>query len=981
MSKQFQVFDVGGDVFTLSVTIADGKIIDSKWFRPEESIWLKEVIRNKKIDVVTGMNLQIYLRTIYDPVTMSTCRQIESGQIPMNQVAKLRRGVRFVMFLPGWRTDENLNTSWCFMKFAHHMAHSGFNCIFVDLPGYNKSTVGSQSRCAPEKWNKFDVDIVRVILETLKIPRVQLVCWGDSASIALNCMKRIPKMLANRHVLLAPIVTGMQEPEIAKLMLSTSTTFFLAYDPKSYGDKSREVILFKVKDTLAMFHAIAAKSKLLAHQVNIGHLAAKDLQRVTLSESPDPGLASVNALVPSRYFMIYLEEFLIGTMVGVYNSADLGERLDKLERVKQHMKTQQDKINTMKGSSANEMSQAQIDVLRKMQQQEHQLGAGGLVPTMRKESQFEKYERLHRWKFKKQVPDYSFGVRVLEKNLANETEQALATSLDEYLDTFGAEEDEFLQACDASGKAHDKESKDERLNELRSRAEVDPLEQLGRWQKAAELSYHQFQMEQRTGVEDVQTAMATSRREVDLTSMLTEEERRSRPNNAPASVDVGTFYQPAPQYRWQEAQQRERQQAEQDQERQRAEAQARAAFASGPTSGGPPNADEAVRKALFESEQLERRMEGTDRFSIANQPQDKEDDELLMMAQDASRATRELEKKGIFGPVLESGAASGRSGVASFRGGSRARLGDEEDDDDDIPRVLDGIHRRERPVDSASSVAASECLEVSVKGQVNSGSNSEVASNADSSAASDRTDPARSGTRNRTAGRVPGRGGSYATSVGPSRSRSAHSHVAFSHGEQVPALNDDAASSSGGASSADFEAGLSSSSETMTNGSHSTRRGGHAAKRLSRVASAEFPTVAGLKLVDHPDVGKPPTLKRKKKKNRVAFMNGHEFNLPPEEIAKRSNQRVSSASAKGHANSRGGRSTADQAFAQVHEANRASEMLEENSADRSLCRGSSPRSVNNGGGSSSSLLGRIRRSLSSLMFGTRKREDAVQRFG
>ena len=88
---------------------------------------------------------------------------------------------------------------------------------------------------------------------------------------------------------------------------------------------------------------------------------------------------------------------------------------------------------------------------------------------------------------------------VLERNLVDETETALATSLDEYLDTFGAEEDEFLRACDESANTLKKEQKDERLLELRSRVEVDPMEQLANWQKAAEDSYHQFQLEQRTG--------------------------------------------------------------------------------------------------------------------------------------------------------------------------------------------------------------------------------------------------------------------------------------------------------------------------------------------------------------------------------------------------------------------------------------------------------------------------------------------------
>jgi len=462
------------------------------------------------------------------------------------------------------------------------------------------------------------------------------------------------------------------------------------------------VIMFKVSDTLAMFREIAEKSALLAHQINIGVLTANDLQRVILSESPDPGLPSVCGLVPSKYFTIFFEEFLIGTMVGTYNSQNLQGRLEFLERLKVHMKTQQEKMAHLEEGG---LTGTQAEALKKMQEQtEDDLGAATMMRQNRRESRFEKYQRLSHWKLKKTVPEYSFGVRVLERNLVDETETALATSLDEYLDTFGAEEDEFLRACDESANTLKKEQKDERLLELRSRVEVDPMEQLANWQKAAEDSYHQFQLEQRTGFEDVQHAVAMSKREVDLTSMLQEEDRRTRPNNAPsAAIDIGTLYQPAPQLRWQQAQQREL--AEKRAEDARAAQQQRKVPDASAVRDG---ADEAIRRAMLESEQLEKRMGFVDRFSARSQPQDLDDEELLSLA-------REKSKKHTSGPGTESPPAlSPSASVARLSSGGAGPDAEESSDaeDDDIPRA--GSHRL-APQSSSSRGPASVSRGISGK--------------------------------------------------------------------------------------------------------------------------------------------------------------------------------------------------------------------------------------------------------------------------
>ncbi len=66
MSKQFQVFDVGGDVFTLSVAISDAHVLKSPYFSSDESLFLREGIRTRRLEIATGENIQIFVRTVYD---------------------------------------------------------------------------------------------------------------------------------------------------------------------------------------------------------------------------------------------------------------------------------------------------------------------------------------------------------------------------------------------------------------------------------------------------------------------------------------------------------------------------------------------------------------------------------------------------------------------------------------------------------------------------------------------------------------------------------------------------------------------------------------------------------------------------------------------------------------------------------------------------------------------------------------------------
>ncbi len=272
---------------------------------------------------------------------MSKSKFMEA-EMPLHKLLQARKSVKFVLFLHPY--GDKLTSAWCFMPFAYGFIRQHFNCIFLDLPGFNKSTVASTSRCPPSRWAAYDVDIVNQVLEFLKIPRVHIVAMGEACEMFLNCLHKIPKSLARTHVLISPSLpeqalrTKYTEQFMSKLILSTSTTVLVMHDPKTYGNQANTIGKFRQSSTLRMFEQLKAQSALLYEQVLMAEIGAKDLQKVILAPSPDPGLADVCAVLPSRYFLLYLQEFLAGNKIGKFDSANLRWKLADLHKAQEMLK-------------------------------------------------------------------------------------------------------------------------------------------------------------------------------------------------------------------------------------------------------------------------------------------------------------------------------------------------------------------------------------------------------------------------------------------------------------------------------------------------------------------------------------------------------------------------------------------------------------------------------------------------------------------
>ncbi len=380
---------------------------------------------------------------------------------------------------------------------------------------------------------------------------------GESCEIFLNCLQKIPKSLARTHILVAPVFSDhtlkkkFKLEEMSKLLLASSVSLLVLHDPMSYGDQKRAVSCFRQQPTLKRFRELIHFHSLLKEQVTIGEISTQDLQKIVLAPSPDPGLSDVCCVLPSRYFMTYITQFLQNDCkMGPYDSNDLQGKLDKLyterKQMLERMRTQHERAQNKKGgmgalaadkSKAGEGGDAdeEMDKLMKAENEKSLMQANAEAASGIKENPKEKRLRLANWKSAKIVPDYSFGVRVLEQKLSEETEQALQQSLEEYLEDLGDEEETYLEACKQSSEQLKREEVDMRIAELRNRAEVDPVEMLRGWQRAAEESYHRFQMERvNVDKEAFDRAIANSRLEVNLDTMLEEEEQRDRPNNAPS---------------------------------------------------------------------------------------------------------------------------------------------------------------------------------------------------------------------------------------------------------------------------------------------------------------------------------------------------------------------------------------------------------------------------------------------------------------
>lgn len=82
-----------------------------------------------------------------------------------------------MLFLHPYR---EATSAWAWMKMALPFTRKGLNCVFVDLPGFNKSTVAQHARCDPSKWMKYSVDIISAVLETLRLPKVHIVAAHEA---------------------------------------------------------------------------------------------------------------------------------------------------------------------------------------------------------------------------------------------------------------------------------------------------------------------------------------------------------------------------------------------------------------------------------------------------------------------------------------------------------------------------------------------------------------------------------------------------------------------------------------------------------------------------------------------------------------------------------------------------------------------------------------------------------------------------------
>ena len=60
--RQFSVFEVGGDVFSLSVEIADQKVLASKHFTSDERHFFTEHLQEKCVEISSKENVQIWVK-------------------------------------------------------------------------------------------------------------------------------------------------------------------------------------------------------------------------------------------------------------------------------------------------------------------------------------------------------------------------------------------------------------------------------------------------------------------------------------------------------------------------------------------------------------------------------------------------------------------------------------------------------------------------------------------------------------------------------------------------------------------------------------------------------------------------------------------------------------------------------------------------------------------------------------------------------
>mmetsp|Transcript_64744 Transcript_64744/g.189855 ORF Transcript_64744/g.189855 Transcript_64744/m.189855 type:complete len:547 (+) Transcript_64744:134-1774(+) len=99
----------------------------------------------------------------------------------------------------------HMTTSWAFMKFAKQFLDMGMSVVFIDFPGFGRSSVATKVHVEVERWIDYDWRIVSDMLVDMGVQATCTVSCEESCGTVLRMLLCLPQMLGAHHIFLNPV--------------------------------------------------------------------------------------------------------------------------------------------------------------------------------------------------------------------------------------------------------------------------------------------------------------------------------------------------------------------------------------------------------------------------------------------------------------------------------------------------------------------------------------------------------------------------------------------------------------------------------------------------------------------------------------------------------------------------------------------------------------------------------------------------------
>lgn len=214
---------LGGEAFHVVSEPSDVTVLQGELFGEKERRFLREHLQSESICFAHRETYKVWVRELWQHACLTGGKPDASSQetlrgvlppgaaLPQQRLKELppgfahKREGRFVICLHDMNPESELTTSWVFAKFLRAFYRKGLSMVMVDLPGFGKSTLSMKSTCSPAEWTEYQSHVLTMIVEALGISSCHVVACGESASILLRAMLRVPHRLEHNHLLINPV--------------------------------------------------------------------------------------------------------------------------------------------------------------------------------------------------------------------------------------------------------------------------------------------------------------------------------------------------------------------------------------------------------------------------------------------------------------------------------------------------------------------------------------------------------------------------------------------------------------------------------------------------------------------------------------------------------------------------------------------------------------------------------------------------------